>query len=177
MLEFLRVLLFRASLGMLLTAALMASPMVSAQTHKHHTRTHARTVSHRSSRHTSAHHAHSRHARYRHSRHRRVRGQQAIASERVTQIQQALIREHYLTGDPSGDWDAQTKTAMQKFQADNGWQTKLTPDSRALKKLGLGPDYSNALNAKTASFTAPPPISTIPAMQAEGFVDASGTNR
>ncbi len=28
---------------------------------------------------------------------------------------------------------------MQKFQEDNGWQTKLIPDSRAIIKLGLGP--------------------------------------
>ena len=44
---------------------------------------------------------------------------------------------------------------MQKFQADQGWQTKLMPDSRALMKLGLGPDYSNAINAKNSSFAAP----------------------
>ena len=37
---------------------------------------------------------------------------------------------------------------MQKYQADHGWQTKLMPDSRALKKLGLGPDYSGAINAQ-----------------------------
>jgi hypothetical protein len=28
---------------------------------------------------------------------------------------------------------------MQKLQAENGWQSKITPDSRALIKLGLGP--------------------------------------
>jgi len=28
---------------------------------------------------------------------------------------------------------------MQKMQADNGWQTKMIPDSRAIIKLGLGP--------------------------------------
>ncbi len=55
---------------------------------------------------------------------------------------------------------------MQKYQADQGWQTKLMPDSRALKKLGLGPDYSTAINAKTASFVDPPPVSTIPSEQA-----------
>ena len=55
-----------------------------------------------------------------------MRGQQAIEPERVTQIQQALIREHYLTGDASGKWDATTIAAMQKYQADHGWQTKLT---------------------------------------------------
>jgi hypothetical protein len=31
---------------------------------------------------------------------------------------------------------------MQKLQEDNGWQTRITPDSRALIKLGLGPQQS-----------------------------------
>ncbi len=106
-----------------------------------------------------------------------VRGQQAIAPERVTEIQQALIREHYLNGDATGKWDASTIAAMQKFQADQGWQTKLTPDSRALKKLGLGPDYSNAINAKNSTFAAPPPVSTIPTEQASGFAAGAGVNQ
>lgn len=93
------------------------------------------------------------------------------------EIQQALIREHYLTGEADGQWDKTTIAAMQKFQSDNGWQTKLMPDSRALKKLGLGPDYSDAINAKTATFGNPPPVSTIPAAQAEGFAVAAGVNR
>jgi hypothetical protein len=65
---------------------------------------------------------------------------------------------------------------MQKYQADQGWQTRLMPDSRALKKLGLGPDYSEAINAKSATFADPPPVSTIPASQAAGFAAAAGTN-
>jgi peptidoglycan hydrolase-like protein with peptidoglycan-binding domain len=104
----------------------------------------------------------------------KLHGQQAIEPARVTEIQQALIREHYLSGDATGKWDATTEAAMQKFQADQGWQTKLMPDSRALKKLGLGPDYSNAINAKNSSFGDPPPINTIPAAQAEGFAAAAG---
>jgi hypothetical protein len=40
---------------------------------------------------------------------------------------------------------------MQKFQADHGWQTKLTPDSRALIKLGLGPHDAAAGPPPTAS--------------------------
>jgi peptidoglycan hydrolase-like protein with peptidoglycan-binding domain len=108
---------------------------------------------------------------------RRVRGQQAIQPERVTEIQQALIREHYLSGDADGKWDATTQAAMQKYQADQGWQTKLMPDSRALKKLGLGADYSSAINGKTASFADPAPISSMPVQQAAGFIAASGTNR
>jgi hypothetical protein len=36
-------------------------------------------------------------------------------------------------------WDGQSAAAMQRLQAANGWQTRITPDSRALIKLGLGP--------------------------------------
>ena len=63
----------------------------------------------------------------------------AMPAERATEIQTALIKQGYLTGEPTGAWDAQTVAAMQKLQGDNGWQTKITPDSRALIKLGLGP--------------------------------------
>ena len=107
------------------------------------------------------------------ARSHRLRGQQAIEPDRVTEIQQALIREHYLTGEANGKWDETTKAAMQKYQADQGWQTKLMPDSRALKKLGLGPDYSNAINAKDSTFAAPPPASTIPPAVSAGFAEAA----
>jgi len=107
----------------------------------------------------------------------KLHGQQSIATDRVTEIQEALAREHYLTAAPNGEWNAETEAAMQKYQADQGWQTKLMPDSRALKKLGLGPDYSNAINAKTASFVDPPPVASIPSDQAARFSQASGVNR
>lgn len=76
-------------------------------------------------------------------------GQQGIAPDRALAIQEALIREHYLTGEPSGVWDAGTQAALVRYQGDHGWQTKVVPDSRALIKLGLGPNYSQAelLNA------------------------------
>lgn len=87
------------------------------------------------------------HTRSRH--HRRVtkvswkrHGQQRIDSDRAREIQGALIREHYLTGDATGEWDVRTQAAMERYQSDNGWQSKVTPDSRALIKLGLGPNYS-----------------------------------
>jgi peptidoglycan hydrolase-like protein with peptidoglycan-binding domain len=69
-------------------------------------------------------------------------GQQAIQPERARAIQEALIRENYLTGEPNGAWDTRTQDAMARYQAANGWQSKVTPDSRALIKLGLGPNYS-----------------------------------
>jgi peptidoglycan hydrolase-like protein with peptidoglycan-binding domain len=80
----------------------------------------------------------------------RKRGQQAIDSTRAREIQEALIREHYMQGEPSGTWDAATQAAMQRYQADQGWQSKQIPDSRALIKLGLGPSHDHLLNPESA---------------------------
>jgi hypothetical protein len=87
----------------------------------------------------------------------RRRGQQKIDKQRTTEIQEALIREHYLDGKPSGMWDQKTQSALQRYQSDNGWQSKTTPDSRALIKLGLGPDHQHLLNPESA-MTGPLPI-------------------
>ena len=102
----------------------------------------------------------------------RKRGQQKIDSARAQQIQEALIRQHYLSGKPSGTWDAATQAAMQKYQADNGWQSKTTPDSRALIKLGLGPDQQHLLNPESAMTSAAPAAGTVtPPVQASGVAN------
>ena len=167
------MLLSRASLAFLLVAAVAAAPALATPTHKKSATPHARTA--RTSTHGSKTSAKSRKGSKK-SRRTKLRGQQVIDSARATEIQQALIREHYLTGEPTGQWDSATISAMQKFQGDQGWQTKLTPDSRALKKLGLGPDYSNAINAGS-SFADPKLAGELPAAQSAGFAAASGVNR
>lgn len=146
------------SCAVFFSAALLSNPAWASHVHR------APTSGHTHSTHRTAKSSH------------RLHGQQSIAPERATEIQTALIREHYLTGEPSGKWDATTEAAMQKYQADQGWQTKLMPDSRALKKLGLGPDYSNAINAKTANFTAPPATTAATPVQTAGFTAASGVS-
>jgi hypothetical protein len=83
------------------------------------------------------------------------RGQQQIRSDRAQEIQEALVREHYLKGQPSGVWDSATQTALQRYQGDHGWQTKIVPDSRALIGLGLGPDDEHLLNPESAMTSAP----------------------
>jgi hypothetical protein len=153
------VLSLRASLTIVLSAGLVASPAFASRVHR------PPTSGHPQGSHKLAHKT------------KRLHGQQAIEPARVTEIQQALIREHYLTGGANGKWDQTTEAAMQKFQADQGWQTKLMPDSRALKKLGLGPDYSGAINARSSSFTDPPPASTIPQEQTAGFAAAAGVKQ
>jgi peptidoglycan hydrolase-like protein with peptidoglycan-binding domain len=151
----------RASVAFVISAALIAPPAFASNVHRSPTAGHA-SSSHKTTKGKR--------------RARRPRGQQVIEPERVTQIQQALIREHYLRGEATGKWDATTIAAMQKYQADNGWQTKLMPDSRALMKLGLGPDYSGAINATGSSFAAPSSNNT-PSTQTSGFVAASGVNQ
>lgn len=148
----------RTSFAVLLSAGLVGAPAFASRVHR------PPTSGHTQGSHKPTHKTHKLH------------GQQAIEPQRVTEIQQALIRQHYLSGDANGKWDATTEAAMQKYQADQGWQTKLMPDSRAIKKLGLGPDYSGAINAKSASFTPPAPVSTIPPEQTAGFAAASGVN-
>ncbi|WP_213803387.1 peptidoglycan-binding domain-containing protein [Granulicella sp. dw_53] len=86
--------------------------------------------------------------------------QAAIAPERATEIQTALIKSGYLSGTPSGTWDATTKSAMQKLQGDNGWQTTLVPDSRAIIKLGLGPNQDVSLTRPTPEESRSPSAST-----------------
>ena len=111
--------------------------------------------SHKSSKHKQA---SSRHAW-------RRRGQQAIKDDRAREIQTALIREHYLTGEPSGVWDERTKKAMAQYQQDRGWQTKKLPDARALIQLGLGPTHEGLLNPESVASTerpsAAPPAAVI----------------
>jgi peptidoglycan hydrolase-like protein with peptidoglycan-binding domain len=122
------MLLVRACPTFLLLAALAVTPAVASRTHRAPT-----SGNHKASSKKVKHVSHA------------VQGQRGIDPDRAREIQTALIREKYMNGTPSGQWDESTEAAMLKYQADHGWQTKLTPDSRALIKLGLGPkDTSEA---------------------------------
>jgi len=126
---------FSAKLAIVLSAVLMASPAFATRTYRATSGGNSRT-SHKPAPKPQSH---------------RLHGQQAIEPARVTEIQQALIREHYLNTEANGRWDATTEAAMQKYQADQGWQIKLMP----------------------ATFADPPPVTTIPADQAAGFVQSA----
>lgn len=102
---------------------------------------------------------HSSHHHFRRASWKR-HGQQQIQSDRAREIQEALIREHYLDGQPSGVWDTRTTAAMRRFQAAQGWQSKVVPDSRALIKLGLGPSHENDLNPELMGDRSAPAAGT-----------------
>ena len=128
----------RAWQSLLMVAVLSATPAFANRTHR------APTAGHPKSTHKGKKASHQ------------PPGQRGIDSDRATEIQTALIREKYLTGAPSGQWDADTETAMQKYQADHGWQTKLTPDSRAIIMLGLGPSHKTDAVPGAKPANAPP---------------------
>jgi hypothetical protein len=104
----------------------------------------------------------------------RVRGQKKIDPERARTIQEALIREHYLSGEPTGEWNQASEDAMRRYQGDHGWQTKEVPDSRALISLGLGPSKDHLLNPERAMTTGPPaPAASSPAAAAPSTAPAT----
>src|ERR1019366_3667769 len=46
-------------------------------------------------------------------------GQHTTDKDRTLEIQQALVREHSLTGESTGKWDQDTKDALFRMQAEN----------------------------------------------------------
>jgi len=74
----------------------------------------------------------------------RKRGQQAIDSARAREIQTALIREHYLQGQPTGTWDGASEAAMQILRYPVGAVVSVScnPDvpSMAVNKPGIHAD-------------------------------------
>lgn len=121
-----------------------------------------------------------------------ARGQQKIDPERAQAIQEALIREHYLSGEAAGSWNQASEDAMRRYQAAHGWQSKTVPDSRALISLGLGPSHDHLLNPQSAMTTGPesrraasltpaspspdpgPPLKTTPSPQSDSAPVSSG---
>ena len=141
----------RSSIRNLVAVAVMLtlfSTLSLAKTKRHATTPSSKTAVHPKPGHSSS--KHRRPAKVRRGAWKR-HGQQAIQPNRIVAIQQALIREKYLEGEPSGKWDDRTQHAMAKYQADHQWQSKVTPDSRALIKLGLGPDHTTEGSFLTGS--------------------------
>jgi hypothetical protein len=139
------------------TATKTTSHHTTAKKSSSHASTHktaASSPTRSSATHTASAHSYSSH-KGKKTTGKRARGQQKIDSERAQEIQSALIREHYLSGDATGTWNQASEDAMRRYQNDHGWQTKEVPDSRALIKLGLGPSKDHLLNPESAMTSSP----------------------
>jgi hypothetical protein len=119
--------------------------------------THSKSSSSAASRKGKSTYASSRHGK----RKTAARGQQKIDPERAQEIQEALVREHYLSGAAVGTWNQASEDAMRRYQADHGWQSKTVPDSRALISLGLGPSHDHLLNPDSAMTGEPAASHTV----------------
>jgi len=161
------------------TSGATTKSKVSASSAKAHSTSHPATGTRaKSSIAVAAHGSKSKYASSRKSGKKKTaaRGQQKIDSERAQEIQAALIREHYLTGEADGSWNQSTEDAMRRYQADNGWQSKTVPDSRALISLWLGPNRQHLLNAESALVTGPFPTRAEPLAPASHSADPGAVN-
>ena len=104
-----------------------------------------RTVANHSSAHAAQHGGNTAHNRYAHPSApwtppiQHGWGHLRLAPERVQEIQQALIRDGYLEGDASGEWDTHTRDAMLRYQTMHGFPPTGLPEAKSLRMLGLGP--------------------------------------
>lgn len=88
--------------------------------------------------------------------------QQNPTPDRYKEIQQALASKGYLKNEPTGVWDADSISAMSRFQTDQ----KMTPTGKinapSLIGLGLGAKSAGAPEAAPLPGTPPPPVTSPP---------------
>ena len=64
------------------------------------------------------------------------------AADRTEEIQSALERGGFYSGNPNGKWDGSTQEALRRFQTANGLPPTGKLDALSLQKLGLGSDVA-----------------------------------
>lgn len=90
------------------------------------------------------------HRRRRRWRRHRVTLPKHPSEQRTEQIQAALERGGYYSGNPNGRWDAATQESLRRFQEANGLPPTGKLDALSLQRMGLGSDV--------AGVSAPRPI-------------------
>jgi len=73
-----------------------------------------------------------------HKKRTRTRGPLAPEPARIREIQEALAREGFYQGEPTGKWDDASVAAMKQFQEAKGLPTTGKLEALSLQKLGLG---------------------------------------
>src|SRR5579864_688717 len=143
----------------LLAVAFWFTPLrASAASHRAHAKTHG--ASHRAAS-TKSGKARLRNASYKaspHKRRSRYRGRKRHhitlpkqpAADRTEEIQSALERGGFYSGNPNGRWDGGTQEALRRFQTANGLPPTGKLDALSLQRLGLGSDV--------AGLSAPRPV-------------------
>lgn len=137
----------------LLAVAFWSAPLrVSAAPHESHAKTHAaphkaspgksgnarlRNASYKASAST-----HKRRSRHRGKKRHHITLPKQPAADRTEEIQSALERGGFYSGNPNGKWDGGTQEALRRFQTANGLPPTGKLDALSLQKLGLGSDVA-----------------------------------
>jgi peptidoglycan hydrolase-like protein with peptidoglycan-binding domain len=89
----------------------------------------------------------------------RPRVQTAPTRARIVEIQEALAREGFYAGKPSGRWDAKTSQAMRNFQTSQGLTATGKLGAQSLQKLGLGSEVAGLAAPLSLADTRPSAMS------------------
>lgn len=157
----------RGALGMMLMLALWFAPSAAraAARHVKHAKTHIvhkrKAVASRTRKASLQHVTYkykkttvrTRRVRW-HRRHvwrRRVILPRQPSRDRTEQIQEALERGGYYTGNPNGKWDARMAESLRRFQTANGLPPTGKLDALSLEKMGLGSDTAGVGAPRTTT--------------------------
>lgn len=106
----------------------------------------------------TAHKATLRRASYKPATHRRRRRRRHHvtlpkhpSTQRTEQIQVALARGGYYTGNPNGRWDTATQESLRRFQEANGLPPTGKLDALSLQRMGLGSDVAGVSAPRPAT--------------------------
>ena len=132
-----------------MAAGILTVPAVAAQSSSQSAKTHKPSNTAKASHSTSSGKKSSSAKSSSKKKSKKVKGQAAPTADRITEIQDALVKKGVLDGTPSGKWDDSTTEAVRKFQSSNGLNPSGKLDALTLQKLGLG--------SETAGLAAPTP--------------------
>jgi|SRR5579872_1116342 len=85
---------------------------------------------------------HRRRSKYRGKKRHHITLPKQPAADRTEEIQSALERGGFYSGNPNGKWDGGTQEALRRFQTANGLPPTGKLDALSLQKLGLGSDVA-----------------------------------
>ena len=77
--------------------------------------------------------------------------QQQPSTERMREIQQALVDKGYLRSEANGNWDADSIAALNRFKQEQNLRADGKLDSRTLIGLGLGPKKDSYISTPLAA--------------------------
>lgn len=163
---------------MALALCLLAGGARAASTRATHAKKHAvrkmktaeKAKSSKASLHTVAYKNPTHRRRHRRARHH-VTLPKAPSQDRTQEIQSALQRGGFYSGDPTGKWDSSTQDSLRRFQAANGLPPTGKLDALSLQKMGLGSDVAgvSAPRQTTPSNPSASPAATVAVPKTPGL--------